>query len=63
MREVNQLMQIEARGMVVGQRRQVGEFGLAYDELCSRLVKEHVMHDAAPPDDNTMLATESFVSD
>lgn len=63
MRQVDQLVQVEARGMVVGQRSKVGELWLTYNELCSWLVKEHVVHDAAPPDDNTMLATEPLVPD
>lgn len=63
MRQVDELVQVEARGMVVGQWSKIGEFGLAHDEPGTGLIQEHEMHDAAPPDDNAMLATEPHVPD
>lgn len=61
--QVDEFVQVEARGMVVGQGSKVGEFRLAHDEPGSGLIKEHVMHDTAPPDDNPMLATEPLIPD
>lgn len=63
MGQVDQLLQIESRCVVVGQWSEVGELGLAHDVLCAWLVEEHVMHDAAPPHHDPMLTTEALVSD
>lgn len=63
MRQIDELLEVEARGIVVGERGEVGELGLADDEPGTRLVKEHEVHDAAPPDYHTVLATEALVAD
>lgn len=63
MRQIDELLEVEARGMVVGERREVGELGLADDEPGTGLVKEHEVHDAAPPDYHTVWTTEALVAD
>lgn len=63
MRQVHELLEIEACGVVVGQRGKVGELGLTNDEPGARLIKKHEMHDAAPPDYHPMLATEALIAD
>lgn len=63
MGQVDQLIQVESRCVIVGQWSEVGELGLAYDVRCAWLVEEHVVHDAAPPHHDPMLATEALVSD
>lgn len=62
-RQVHELLEVEACGMVVGQRGKVGELGLTNDEPGTRLVKEHEVHDATPPDYHPMLTTEALIAD
>ena len=63
MRQVNQFLDVEARGMVVGQWSEIGELGFAHDVLCTWFVEEHVVHDAAPPDHHPVLSAETLVAD
>lgn len=62
-RQVNQFLNVESRGVIVGQGCEVGELGLAHDVLGAWLVEEHVVHDAAPPHHHPMLSTEALVAD
>ena len=61
--QVHEPLEVESCSMIVGQRGKVGELGLTNDEPGARLVKEHEVHDAAPPDYHTVLATEALVAD
>lgn len=48
--------------MVIRERSQIGELGLAYYVLGAWLVEEHEVHDATPPHHHSVLATEALVS-
>ena len=48
--------------MVIRERSQIGELGLAHYVLGAWLVKEHEVHDATPPHHHSVLATEALVS-
>lgn len=61
-RQIHDALQVEARGVVVRQGREVGVLGLADDELGARVVEEHVVHDAAPPHHDAVLAAEANVA-
>lgn len=63
MRQVDQFLDAEARGVVICQWSEVCELGLAYDVFCAWLVEEHVVHDAAPPYHYPVLAAETLVTD
>ena len=63
MREVDDLVEVEARRVVIGEGREVGEFGFSDDILGARIVEEHIVHETAPPRHYPVLATEAGVSD
>lgn len=62
-RQIHDALEVEPGGVVVCQRREVGVLGLADDELGARVVEEHVVHDAAPPHHDAVLAAEANVAD
>lgn len=61
--QVHEPLEVESCSMIVGQRGKVGELGLTNDEPGARLVKEHEVHDAAPPDYHPVLTTEALIAD
>lgn len=60
--QVDELLETEPGSVIVRQHGEIGKVWLANDIPCPRLIQEHIVHDAAPPYHDPMLATEPNVS-
>lgn len=62
-RQVDDLLEVEAGRMVIGEGREIGEFRLADNILGAWVVEEHIVHDTAPPHHHSVLTSKAGISD
>lgn len=60
---INQLSQVHARSVIVGQGGEICVFGLSGHKLRPRIVQEDVMHQDGPPRNRAVRAPETLIAD
>lgn len=61
--QIDQLDQVHSRSVVVGQGSQIRVFWLSGHELCTRIIQEDIMHQARPPRNCAVRASETPIAD